>query len=219
MFNDEPVHKMCEELFRKQAELNDQGDPDWHKVSPPRDYVLAMRMEAAEMIDHFGWKWWKEQEYDMEAIRMEIVDIWHFQLSELMVMQVPLSPAELADEILAYRANTTKGRMPKPFDDMKSILAGSASRTLWPLIRLTNKFFNTFEAMFSYYMAKNVLNAFRYEHGYKTGDYNKNWFFDNKFREDNEVCTMIMADMRTENIPPEKFAGELKHRLEIEYFG
>jgi hypothetical protein len=36
-------------------------------------------------MDHAGYKWWKHAEPDFEQIQLEVVDIWHFGMSALMV--------------------------------------------------------------------------------------------------------------------------------------
>ena len=48
------------------------------------EFYRAMWVECAEMLDHFGWKWWKQQSPDIDQVKLELVDIWHFALSELM---------------------------------------------------------------------------------------------------------------------------------------
>ena len=36
-------------------------------------------------MDHYGWKWWKKQSPDTEQVKLELVDIWHFGLSQLIL--------------------------------------------------------------------------------------------------------------------------------------
>ena len=42
--------------------------------------VLQSNMgpECSELLDHYGWKWWKHQATDLDQVKLEIVDIWHF---------------------------------------------------------------------------------------------------------------------------------------------
>lgn len=46
-------------------------------------YPICMKMEAAELLDSVPWKHWKynENKYDIDNIRIEIIDILHFVLS------------------------------------------------------------------------------------------------------------------------------------------
>ena len=56
--------------------------PDWR--SQGYEYYRAIWVECAELLDHFGWKWWKQQPTDVDQVQLEIVDIWHFGLSDLL---------------------------------------------------------------------------------------------------------------------------------------
>ena len=46
-----------------------------------------------------GYKWWKKQTPDMEQVRLEVVDIWHFGLSALFDAETDLE--QLAEQIVA----------------------------------------------------------------------------------------------------------------------
>ena len=63
--------------------MNTKVDPDWVQARYP--YLRAVVIEAAEAIEHHGWKWWKKQELDLPQLQMELIDIWHFILSELLL--------------------------------------------------------------------------------------------------------------------------------------
>jgi hypothetical protein len=47
-------------------------------------WLRCIYMEAAEAIDSFNWKHWKniESEPDLDNAKVELVDIWHFIMSE-----------------------------------------------------------------------------------------------------------------------------------------
>jgi len=45
------------------------------------NYLRALQDEARELGEEVPWKWWSKQNLDMEAIRVEIVDILHFWIS------------------------------------------------------------------------------------------------------------------------------------------
>lgn len=47
-------------------------------------WYRAMWTECAELMDHIGWKWWSKQELDINQAEMELVDIWHFGLSDIL---------------------------------------------------------------------------------------------------------------------------------------
>ena len=64
-----------------QAGLNDNVHPNWR--SQGHEYYRAIWVECAELLDHYGWKWWKHQQTDLAQVKLEVVDIWHFGLSDL----------------------------------------------------------------------------------------------------------------------------------------
>jgi len=68
---------------RKLSEL--AGAPE---VAPASDtavwlanYLKALSDETRELGEEIPWKWWSKEKLDMEAIRVEIVDILHFWIS------------------------------------------------------------------------------------------------------------------------------------------
>lgn len=66
-----------------QAAMNSKVDSAWLEAAYP--YLRAVVVESAEAIEHHGWKWWKKQTLDLPQLQMEIIDIWHFLLSELLL--------------------------------------------------------------------------------------------------------------------------------------
>ena len=66
-------------MLKMQDDMNRKVNPEW--VSAKNNWHRAILVEGVEAIEHHGWKWWKKQESDMEQLRMELVDIWHFILS------------------------------------------------------------------------------------------------------------------------------------------
>jgi len=45
------------------------------------NYLRALQEEGGELSEEIPWKWWSKQNLDMDAIRVEIVDMLHFWLS------------------------------------------------------------------------------------------------------------------------------------------
>ena len=70
-------------LKESQAKMNAKVNPQWVEAAYP--YLRAVVVEGAEAIEHHGWKWWKKQECDQEQLQMELVDIWHFTLSHILL--------------------------------------------------------------------------------------------------------------------------------------
>ena len=72
--------EQIKEMMDIQNELNCQLNPDWRYKG--WNFRLAANVEMVEAIEHYGWKWWKHQEADINQVKMEMVDIFHFLLSE-----------------------------------------------------------------------------------------------------------------------------------------
>lgn len=168
-------------MLELQDAMNRKVNDDWRQQGFP--WYRAIWVECAELLDHYGWKWWKHQEPDMEQVKLELVDIWHFGLSQLLLDQpdqaviVNSLAGVFADRsapnqdgfrehLEAFTLTTlqTQGFKPEEF----AILLSSAGLD--------------FDELYTRYIGKNVLNFFRQDHGYQDGSYVKNW----AGREDNE---------------------------------
>jgi hypothetical protein len=166
-----------------QDAYNVRVHPEWRNQGFA--FYRAIWTECAELLDHFGWKWWKHQETDLAQVKLEIVDIWHFGLSELMRTNVVA-----ADRVDASITSTfvERGEV-KLASDFREAVETLAERTLYrqafPLeafVDLMVALPMSFDELYRTYVGKNVLNTFRLAHGYKTGGYRKLW----AGREDND---------------------------------
>jgi len=93
---------MLHTMAQMQDEHNALVHPQWRDQG--HQYYRAVWVECAEMLDHFGWKWWKKQNPDLDQVKLELVDIWHFGLSEMLrsgpvdeAIAAQLSAIEAAD--------------------------------------------------------------------------------------------------------------------------
>lgn len=162
------------------------------------------------MLDHFGWKWWKNQQPDLDQVKLELVDIWHFALSEL------LRAEQLEDDIAAVLDNLTLAQAPQPEQFRLAIeaLAESTLRTrsfeLGPFAEAMCALPMSFADLYDMYIGKNVLNRFRQDHGYKEGSYRKNW----QGREDNEHLVELLAGLQ---VAPDLLPDALYEALQQRY--
>jgi len=168
-----------------QNKMNLKVHPEW----PSQNYAWfrALWIECGELVDHYGYKWWKKQTPDMAQVQLEVVDIWHFGLS-MLIDGTPFD--EIAEEI----EQALQG------DAVKSLEVIEATEALAESVLATRefdvcKFWSlmlacelSFDDLFKQYVGKNVLNFFRQDNGYKTGEYIKVW----GAKEDNEVLTEIL---------------------------
>ena len=172
-------------MLDMQNAMNSKVHSQWYEQG--FDWYRAIWVECAEMLDHYGWKWWKHQQADIDQVQLELVDIFHFGLSCKIIENDNLS--ELAKEI------ALEMQSPAECSDFKETLESLAA------FALTDKGFDikafagclsqcgmTADSLYRSYVGKNSLNFFRQDHGYKDGSYLKVW----NGREDNEYLVDII---------------------------
>ncbi len=191
-------------MIKTMAEMQDSHNknvhPEW--LTQGYEYYRAVWVECAELLDHFGWKWWKKQDPDLDQVKLEIVDIWHFGLSDL-IRAGALEDA--VPQLLGVAANTGGD-----VDAFRLAVESLAEVTLTRREFAIEPFTAVLEALpmpltelFELYVGKNVLNNFRQDHGYKTGEYVKLWHG----REDNEHLVEVLRelDCAAEVVPRELY--------------
>jgi len=174
-------------MLSMQDRMNTRIHPDW--IDQDFAWYRAIWIECGELIEHYGYKWWKKQEPDLEQVQLEVIDIWHFGLSAL------FTPGCQVDELAASIAGEVEGYDPQQLGvrEATEALALHALQThsfsaarFWELMLAAEL---NFERLYSAYVGKNVLNFFRQDHGYQDGSYRKTW----ADREDNEHLVELMA--------------------------
>lgn len=203
-------------MLNLQDAMNSKVNPEWLAAHNP--WLRAIWMECAELVDHHGWKWWKNWETNLSQIQMEIVDIWHFALSlmiESHLYQMPDSNIEalaerLAEGIKEIGTEETDLKHYTPVSFAEALASRALSQDqpgfdLQVFMLLMKSAEMDFDKLFEMYVGKNVLNFFRQENGYKDGSYIKDW----DGREDNEHLMEIMLEITpdTENYPDALKAG------------
>jgi len=170
-------------MLELQDSMNKKIDPDW--IGKQHAYLRAVLVEATEALEHYGWKWWKKQSPDMPQLRIELIDIWHFVLSEYLLRAG--GDRQAAAEAMArdWIADASLALDGERYDiasldirrQLELLAALSAVRRLHlPLVaRLFMACELTSAGLFREYVSKNVLNHFRQDRGYKTGEYKKFW--------------------------------------------
>lgn len=186
-------------MFELQNAMNSKIDHDW--ISKKREWHRAIWIECAELVAHHGYKWWKHETPDINQMKLEIVDIWHFGLSWLI---------QNNDDIICLYL--TIDQHPRNQNErnfignveifVNAVLMSNAESNSFPIHDFIEMMYSCgmdFAELSRMYLGKNILNIFRQDHGYKTGEYRKIWY-DN--REDNEHLSEIMdsVDFSTDNI-------------------
>ena len=185
-------------MLTLQAEMNAKVNPQWVQAAYP--YLRAVVVEGAEAMEHRGWKWWKKQECDLKQLQMELVDIWHFTLSHILLGHGGDQKASLKDLLQSDSADSVQfdGTTYRIADlDLVGKLElniglAAARRISLPLFAaLLHDCDMDWNELYCQYVGKNVLNFFRQDHGYKQGTYRKLW----SGREDNAHLVEIMLEL------------------------
>tara|TARA_R110000850_G_scaffold33724_1_gene91749 strand:+ start:441 stop:1049 length:609 start_codon:yes stop_codon:yes gene_type:complete len=195
-------------MLTMQDRMNARVHENW--VEQNFEWYRAAWIECGELIEHYGYKWWKKQEADIEQVRLEIIDIWHFGLSALFrdgksIEQIAI---EIADELSDFEAVGLDVLEATEALALHSLQTKRFSPTcFWELMLAAGLDFDT---LYSAYVGKNVLNFFRQDNGYKAGSYVKNW----AGREDNEHLVELVASLDKN---ADDFADRVYRALENRY--
>ncbi len=182
-------------MLTLQDQMNAKINPNW--LNAGNEWHRAIMVESVEGIEHHGWKWWKKQDLDMAQLQMELVDIWHFALSHILVCAGG-SIEDAADDVFA-ESELTHLRFDEQFYEFGDRLLieklelmtglAAAKRFSVPLFfSIMEECGMSHDELYRQYIGKNVLNFFRQDNGYKAGTYAKIW----EGREDNEHLVEIM---------------------------
>jgi hypothetical protein len=207
------MEKKILEMLELQDKLNTQTSwENWKDWITNKWKIISWRrciyMELAEAIDSVPWKHWKNIEWktDINNFKIELVDIWHFLLSEA-IRLVWINEAK--NIILANINEKYSLKLPvfwnkqenemlndylKPYEDLFRISL-EKEENLEYVDKLSRQFFicldtswMTFWELYSLYIWKNVLNKFRQNNWYKEWTYIKIW----DWKEDNVIMQEIL---------------------------
>lgn len=194
------LENMVKEAFYLQNAMNSKVDENWARNG--WNWNLAAGQEFAEYNDHIGYKWWKKQEPDMEQAFIELVDIFHFYLSAVIEyegyvdIQESMTAAYIADLLVK------EATVPETMSLQECLIHWSTKCIkscmddqmyefkLVYLAFMVNAMGYTAEDLLKTYIAKNTLNIFRQDNGYKDGSYIKIW----NGEEDNVVMARLIEN-------------------------
>ena len=194
-------------MLELQATMNSKVDSHWLNANYP--YLRAVAIEGAEAIEHHGWKWWKKQQKDLAQLQMELIDIWHFFLSEILLrakgdqkealkLLLQLIPGTKSEKIIKFDGKEINLEGCDLISKLEILIATAISKRIE--IDLFSMIMDdcelSWEELYSQYVGKNVLNIFRQDYGYKKGTYIKIW----DGREDNEHLVDIIDSLDPKNI-------------------
>lgn len=167
-------------LLQMQDTLNTYIHPDWK--SQNFDWNFAIIDECREIKEHLGWKWWKENyqcgltESNRKQVQLEVIDILHFVLS--IAAQNHGRPTLYAE----WFNNGNQYNNIALEQATQYLLVEAANEVSCDIYEYWNVLARlsglTAEQVIETYTQKYVLNKFRQDHGYRTGEYQKIWKYD-----------------------------------------
>ena len=219
-------------MLNLQQELNDSTNGiGWERGVTNRGKVIDWRrcilQEGAELIDSYPWKHWKsvDAKPDYENIKIETVDIWHFVMSEALRLNKIGGDGDIKtlakkiESLESYkRFISSSYQIPNSFygeiERVEQMIANLYSKD--SLEQMLDDFFAVasqsrldLDTLYKLYIGKNILNNFRQNHGYKEGNYIKEW----NGVEDNVVMQEILSNH--DEITPEELYSELEKRYKL----
>lgn len=200
------------QMLELQQELNDATNGEnWEegltKNGKRIDWRRCIYLEAAELIESYPWKHWKNigAKPDYDNIKIEIVDIWHFVMSEALRLYKVNSLGSIEDiansvtQMQGFDAflQSKKGGQLDPYEEialveeMMKVLfcSNDINALLMAFLNMASQLNLKLPELYELYIGKNILNKFRQNHGYKDGSYIKEW----NGKEDNVVMQEILA--------------------------
>jgi len=218
------------QMLNLQQELNDATNGlDWENGTTKNGKIIDWRrciyLEAAELIESYPWKHWKniDAQPDYENIKIEIVDIWHFVMSEALRLYKIENLGSIEDIAMAVSKMEgfelfQQSDKSEELDSYEQIaLVEEMIKILFcndniddlviSFLTISSKLNLKLPELYELYIGKNILNKFRQNHGYKDGSYIKVW----NGEEDNVVMQTLLKEKS--DISPE----ELYQALEESY--
>ncbi len=196
------------QMYETQKELNTTLVSDWGVKLTTDNWKTAILVETAEAIDSLDWKWWKKQELDTDNLKVELIDILHFLLS----LSYYSGKKNREEAFRMFIIGNERGFSYRKYDKNTFL----KELNLIPCTPLKMKFesvgfmlgklgYNV-EGVVGEYLTKEVLNLFRYNHGYKEGAYKKDW----NGVEDNVVAFKLAKGMRVTDTFKDRFTDKLE---------
>ena len=197
------MRQALETMLSMQDSMNTRVHEDW--INQQFAWYRAIWIECGELMDHVGYKWWKKQDPDLEQVRLEVIDIWHFGLSALFRPggDIAVVAEQVEQDLYHAEPDTHDIRVATEALAEYSLRTKGFSVPLFAQLMVAAEL--SFDELYRRYVGKNVLNFFRQDHGYKDGTYQKHW----QGREDNEHLVDILnaLDSEEQGFPDRVYAA------------
>ena len=200
--------ELIKKMFEMQDTLNEHTVPNWKKAE--LKWHRAIWLEAAEAVESTPWKWWKKGDMDFENFRVEMVDIWHFIMSQIWVTKkrIATEPQEYSHLFIKHEGIDDLDLTDMVEDLVSLVLEKKAPDKHYIVFIFANIWYKlgyTFDDLYKHYITKNTLNLFRQNNGYKDGTYIKMW----GDVEDNVIAWKLAEQLEPTNDMNDKLYAEL----------
>ncbi|HHC11172.1 MAG TPA: dUTPase [Campylobacterales bacterium] len=203
------------QMLELQQQLNDSTNGlNWEngitKNGKQINWRRCIYLESAELVESYPWKHWKniDASADYENVKIEIVDIWHFVMSEALRIY-KIENLGSIDDIASmithlpefnHFSQDDKGEILDNYaqielveDMIKTLFCqNDIDALIISFLTMSSKLNLKLSELYQLYIGKNILNKFRQDYGYKEGTYIKVW----NGLEDN----LVMQNILNENI-------------------
>jgi dimeric dUTPase (all-alpha-NTP-PPase superfamily) len=213
-------------MLELQQSLNDNTNGEgWERGLTKQGKIINWKrciyLESAELIESYPWKHWKniDAKVDRENVKIELVDIWHFVMSEaLRVAKLDgVDIANLSSEVEELVNQADAKQLDDYYKEIESIESFiqelfcnfELKQFIVSFITLSKELGLELDELYKLYLGKNILNKFRQDHGYKDGSYIKIW----NGKEDNVVMQEILD--ANANIDANGLYEELEERYKL----
>jgi len=192
-----PVLEKIHTMMHIQNRLNTNSyDSAWIERGRTEefDYAMAAGDEAHEFARSLPFQWWRNDKPDFQNQVTELVDAWHFVMSQLIIDMngnvglAILEAFRMYEDAQITRSEPTIQKQTKLF-----VAALYSHNTRFQIecsyvkafFLLCAKASVSIHLLSARYLGKSVLNRFRVENGYKEGTYHKIWTLGSEKGEDN----------------------------------
>lgn len=210
------IKQIVEEHIKLQNNLNNIIDNNWLINRSINDFKRAIWLECAEAVESLPWKWWKKQTININNFKIELIDIYHFLLSWIILkkdnnikdnlyrvvyIQYTNNIAPISNFIDEYDKQYIEFLIMNIEKLVLYVLQDNLEETINKYFAILFKIMDVYEFDILY-RGKHILNIIRQKNGYNTGNYNK--IINEK--EDNEILMELINEIQSNENEEEKIA-------------
>lgn len=186
--------KLIKEMLQIQNKLNIQiSDENWIDHDYP--WHRAVWVECAEVLQLIDWRWWGKKNPTMidDKLYIELVDIWHFGMTMLLIEY------KMDYEAIIYKCRYNTIDTKPTTECIESIVIDAITKNIFNInsfLSLLSNFNINIEKLYNLYLGKSILNSFRNTHGYKEGKYDREWYGE----DDNKLLIRLLNSTKVESL-------------------